>query len=120
MRAMTFSIPGHLPSRSNERVHWSKRSRLSRLQRQGAYLETRAAMPIKDPMKLPVTVTMTRVSVRRIDDDNLAGAFKSIRDGIADAFGVDDSPSGPITWRYARRGGASACAEITIEEGGHE
>ena len=117
MRDVQFTIPGHLPSRANERLHWRARYKLSRNQRQGAHMDTLAAMGRHRPRK-PVTVTMTRVSRQRLDDDNVAGAFKSIRDGIADAFGVDDSPSGPITWKYAQRRGVLARAEITIEEMG--
>lgn len=37
-------------------------------------------------------VKIVRVSSQKIrDDDNLVGAMKWIRDGIADAFGIDDS-----------------------------
>jgi len=35
------------------------------------------------------TITMTRRG-RKMDDDNLGGAFKAVRDGIADALQIDD------------------------------
>jgi hypothetical protein len=40
--------------------------------------------------KLPSRITITRISCGRLDDDNLIGAAKGIRDGVAEAFNVDD------------------------------
>lgn len=53
---------------------------------------------------LPIAVTMTRVSPRPFDDDGLRSALKSIRDGIADVFGLGDNTP-LIEWRYAHRRG---------------
>lgn len=35
-------------------------------------------------------VRMARVSPKALDDDNLASAFKTVRDGVADSFGLND------------------------------
>ncbi len=50
-----------------------------------------------------LVVTLTRFAARALDnDDNLRDAFKSIKDGVCDAFGVDDSNRETrITWVYA-------------------
>lgn len=40
---------------------------------------------------LPCVVTLTRLSAGTLDDDNLRGALKAIRDGVADRLGVDDA-----------------------------
>lgn len=56
--------------------------------------------PLPSP---PVVVTMTRIAPRELDDDNLAGAFKSLRDETAKALGCGDSVRDPIQWRYAQR-----------------
>lgn len=45
-------------------------------------------------------VLLKRLAPMQLDSDNLAGAFKSIRDGIADAMGMDDKWEGKIKWRY--------------------
>jgi len=37
-----------------------------------------------------LVVRLVRRAPRRLDGDNLAGALKSVRDGVADALGVDD------------------------------
>ena len=47
----------------------------------------------------PVAVVLTRGAPRALDDDNLAAAFKSIRDGLADAWHVDDADP-RVTWLY--------------------
>lgn len=66
---------------------------------------------------LPVVVTLTRIATRSLDDDNLAGAFKSIRDAVADRLGCGDSAKDPIQWAYAQRKGAPSeyAIEIKIE-----
>lgn len=50
-----------------------------------------------------LVVTFTRFADRTLDnDDNLRDAFKSVKDGICDAFGIDDSNREKrITWVYA-------------------
>jgi hypothetical protein len=63
-----------------------------------AMLCTRDCAP---PITPPKTVTLIRVAPRELDDDNLRPAFKSIRDGIADFFGVADSKKQcPWAWEY--------------------
>jgi len=54
-----------------------------------------------------VTVTLTRTAERALDDDNLRDAFKSIRDGVADAFGIRDDDK-RIRFAYAQRQGHSS------------
>lgn len=48
-----------------------------------------------------VTITLTRMGPRELDDDNLAYAFKSIRDEVANWLGVDDADK-RLSWRYAQ------------------
>jgi len=115
MATIEVNLPTHLPSRANERLHWSKRQKRSRFQRDMAYLCTREALNHQDWPEIPLIVMLTRISPRPLDDDNLRGAFKSIRDGIADVFQLDDSARSPITWRYAQLKGKPAQVTIEIE-----
>lgn len=62
----------------------------------------------------PYKITFTRISPGKLDDDNLSGAFKPCRDGVADALGVDDA-STDISWFYAQERGPSG-ARLEIEE----
>lgn len=69
--------------------------------------------PHSIPIGYALTVHMTRLGGRKLDDDNLDGAFKSVRDGVADWFGIDD---GDPIWRWDcfQSPGGDAGIEITI------
>lgn len=75
----------------NARVHWATKSRAAKVYRNACYLLCRAA-------SLPVPAGRALLSLefippdrRRRDDDNCIAAFKSGRDGVAQALGIDDS-----------------------------
>ena len=115
MAVIAFAIPGHLPSRANERLSRKERNKLTRYQRQSGYLHTYSALNVKR-VKLPVAVKLTRIAPRPLDDDNLPAAFKNLRDGIADAFGVGDSKRDPITWEYEEVIGPDDGVKVEIRE----
>ena len=57
-------------------------------------------------------VRITRVSPRRLDGDNATAAAKSVRDGVADALGVDDRDP-RVEWLVDQEAGpASVWVEI--------
>lgn len=83
----------------NARVHWRAKAPVKVKARADATLATYAALEcgLRDVRQalsgegpLPVTVTFYPPDRRHRDDDNMIGAFKSLRDGIADALGVND------------------------------
>jgi hypothetical protein len=88
-----------LESRANARGHWRVLAEKARAQR---VLGASLAAQLDDLLQPPFRVTFTRIAPRMLDDDNLAGAFKSVRDGFAAFFTVDDGPDGPISWSYAQ------------------
>lgn len=91
---MRFHIPIRLPSLPNTRMSWRALASLKKKQK----MATRRV--INDGWYiLPLIITITRVGPRKLDDDNLAGACKYVRDAIADRVGVDDG-SPLYTWRY--------------------
>jgi len=93
-----LAIPVTTVSEANSREHWRTRHRRSKIQREATELTLRSCRQLPT---LPVTVTLTRVAQRQLDEgDNLSSAFKAIRDQIAKHYGVDDKPGGPITWKY--------------------
>mgnify|MGYP003333601061 FL=1 len=105
----------------NARVHWTSRASKVRRER----LAVRAALahgwqPDVETAGPPTTCTMVRYAPRMLDDDNLQGAFKAIRDEVAAFFGVDDGPRGPIAWRYLQRKGEpkqyAVCIRLTWGE----
>lgn len=60
-----------------------------------------------------LVVLLTRVAPRELDSDNLQGALKHVRDGVADALGVDDRDE-RVTWAPCdqRKGKAGVVIEI--------
>lgn len=99
---LTIIVPLRTRSEMNLREHWSKRSRRMANHRAVAYLRLSAAL--MSVLPVPAIVTMVRIAPRQLDDDNLRGALKGVRDGVADAFGLDDRDP-RIRWRYEQRRG---------------
>lgn len=81
----------------NARQHWAVTAKVKKVARHEACLLTKAQMPFKQRKaiaegdgRIPVQITFYPPDNRRRDDDNMVGSFKALRDGIADALGVDD------------------------------
>jgi hypothetical protein len=62
-------------------------------------------------------VTITRVAVRELDDDNMAAAAKGIRDGIADGMGLAGDRHEGLKWVYKQEKGKPSAVRIEIEAG---
>lgn len=108
---MLIQLPIKLPSCANMREHWAARAKRTKHFRLAAGYAV-AGEQVPDG---PVVVTLTRIGKRTLDDDNLASAFKAIRDGVADGLGINDNdPS--VTWAYAQRVGKVYGIEIEIGE----
>lgn len=87
-----FEVPVKTVSEANGRDHWRVKAKRVRTQR-------RAAAAMCPRHALPCVVRMVRCSAGDLDDDNLRGALKAVRDGIADALGVDDRDP-RVRWEY--------------------
>jgi hypothetical protein len=91
----------HLPIETkggpNKRMHWAKRAGLAKKERR----DTAMLLGWNFKPLLPCTITLTRMSssARMLDDDNLRGVLKAVRDGISDKLGIDDGDA-RITWKY--------------------
>jgi hypothetical protein len=98
---MTLTIPLKTSNPLNgSHGHWAARARTRATQRQIAGLAFRSAMGRR--ALLPCVVTLTRLAPSSgLDDDNLRASFKSVRDGIADALGIDDR-NPLVTWAYGQ------------------
>lgn len=100
---MKVTIPMKAPSASNQREHWSARHKRTSPQRSAAMLLVKPKLHLLGSTRL--VVLMTRVAPRELDDDNLRGALKAYRDGVAAALRVDDATP-LVRWDYAQRKGA--------------
>lgn len=89
---------------ANSREHWASRRRRELVQCRAVDIAIRSRIGWgKLPKAAPSRVTFIRVGPRQLDTDNLAISCKHLRDLVAFVYGVDDSPSGPITWAYEQR-----------------
>lgn len=79
--------------------HWRAFHNARKKQRSDAHLcvlATKGAVAL-DP-RIPLAVHFYPPDRRKRDDDGCIGAFKSARDGIADALGVDDTRFKATYW----------------------
>lgn len=93
-------LPIRLVSEANARGHWSKKYKRGAAQRNAAALTLR---PQVQGMTGPWWILITRVAPRRLDSDNLQTSAKAIRDGIAEALGINDGDDSAATWVYDQR-----------------
>ena len=61
-----------------------------------------------------LVVTLTRIAPRALDDDNLRGALKACRDGVADWLAIDDRDP-RVRWEYAQRKGKPGQYAVAVE-----
>ena len=101
------TLPLKTRSLLNLREHWAARARRTKAHRAATILALRAAHPGGNSLtwdKLDgintLVVTLTRYG-RRLDDDNLRGALKAVRDGVAEWAAIDDG-SERWRWEYAQ------------------
>jgi hypothetical protein len=112
-----FTVPIHIISEANTREHWRKSHARHKAQKYGIRITLLAN---KVPQRLPVIISMTRMSPRKLDSDNLQTAFKYVRDAIAEHFitgkapgRADDDPR--IEWKYSQVPSKEKCIHLHFE-----
>jgi hypothetical protein len=109
-------LPIETLSESNSSEHW----RLKHKRHSSQKTCVRMAFRQVKKIALPATVTLTRLSPRKLDDDNLVGAFKWIRDSVADCLipglAAGRSDCDPrIKWIYEQKKSTCKLVEIKID-----
>lgn len=100
---LEIRLPWPLPAlKPNSRVHWAKKSKAAQMYRYTCKLASlevirngkRDLQPLRDLVaaggQIHVSIDFYPPNRRGWDDDNVVSAFKSGRDGLADALGIDD------------------------------
>lgn len=112
-----FLIPIRTARGGNNREHHMARARRVNAERfatasliRSTMAQQRARMP-----QLPVAVTLTREGPGELDDDNLRGSLKAIRDEVAAWLKTDDRDP-HIKWDYAQRSRKTWGVNITVQE----
>lgn len=106
-------VPLRTVSEANTREHWAPRAKRAKLQRTAA---ASICSEYYGKVKPPVRVTLVRIGKRKLDSDNLAGSFKHVQDGVADALRVDDGDDSKVLWRYRQEIGKDYAVRIEIEQ----
>lgn len=87
--------PVSVSPNQKRKAHWSAYRGDTKTYREACYWLTREALGRLRPRGLRrVTISFFPPDARHRDDDNMTGAFKAGRDGIAQALGMDD-----VEWR---------------------
>ena len=90
---------------NSRRGRWSMAS-LAKIQRQRALLEVANKIEQEGlPPGPPYKIIIVRHGKRKLDSDNLAASAKFVRDGVADALGIDDGDDSLATWHYMQEPG---------------
>jgi len=110
---ISLTIPGlRLVSEANAHEHWRHRAKRAEAQRAATLLLARTALARGRP-QLPLVVTITRLGPGKLDSDNLTGSAKHVRDGVAQALGIDDGDD-RVTWVVGWRKAKGYGVEVTI------
>jgi hypothetical protein len=99
----TWTLPIATVSEANTRCHWAQRYR--RFKAQQNCVKALLVEPVVAELATNLArgrvlrIMLTRLADRAMDTDNLAGAFKAIRDQLAVMLKIDDGSS-LVEWHY--------------------
>ena len=103
-------------NKSNRYSHWGKQAAAKKKQRALSCVKVANEMALGNLQKCSsYEVTFLRSGVRLLDDDNFIGGCKHIRDGIADALGIDDG-SNKLRFIYLQTKGQRKFLQVNICE----
>lgn len=87
----------------NAREHYMTRFRRVQAEKERVGWELKR---LTERPPLPCVVTLTRLAPSSgLDDDNLVGSLKSVRDAVADWLGVDDKDRATVRYQYEQQRG---------------
>jgi hypothetical protein len=114
-----YQLPGvFLPIRclneANRRDHWTEKAKRAKEQRGVVAM----AVWRRGRMSLPAAVVLIRYGPRVLDMDGLVRSLKAVRDGVADAFGVDDREGCGLSFGYRQEKSRWYGVRIEIEPTG--
>lgn len=119
IRLIQVFVPVRTVSSLNMREHYMARARRVKTERAAARLVLGPAFPEVDRIELLSrfpAVRLTRITGprgRELDDDNLRGCLKAIRDGVADWLRIQDNDK-RVVWFYTQRKGTVFGVDVEV------
>lgn len=112
-RGIRVTVPIRTVSEANQREHWRVRHKRKKDQQFAVYvsclLEFRSVK-----LSPPYHVTLTRLALRQLDPDNLAGSFKHVQDQVAKLLRVDDGDAKKVRWEYRQERAPGFAVRIEV------
>lgn len=102
---IAFLVPIRTTTGLNAREHWAQRAKRVKKERSSARMLAMAAVRAEGIPPLPLKITLIRIGPRKCDSDAVPGGLKGVRDGIADALGIDDGNDEHAAWSYTQERG---------------
>lgn len=103
-------------SAANAREHWAVKAKRNKTERTAIRAYFGSCPPSLRLTDANLIVSFTRFGKRLLDDDNLAGSFKAIRDEVAACLERDDGPKAGIRWVYSQQTAKEYWIEIEVRE----
>lgn len=103
--SVTFEV--FTVSEANEAEHWSNRAKRTEIQKQATLAALAAQLGGTTGPRLlaqhgRLLVGLVRLGAQALDDDNLAGSLKHVRDAVAYWLRCNDNPGAPVRWHTAQ------------------
>jgi Holliday junction resolvase RusA-like endonuclease len=121
---MKFEMQLKTVTEGNAKEHWRTKAKRAREQKRTTWLHMvveatqqiamGSALGTRVGFCCPIVVTMTRIG-RRLDNDNIYGALKHVRDAIADGLGIDDRHEDLVRYDVAQENGKSGGVRVEIK-----
>jgi len=100
----SVTVPLRTTRGQNDREHHMARTKRVRKEHIAVGWSLVHAFGRRSPFVPPLRVTLTRHAPSTgLDDDNLSGSMKAVRDAVADYLGVDDKHSSVVRYAYAQK-----------------
>lgn len=116
-----FTVPVRVVSEANARSYWPERwKRFQSHKRAVVEVVVQSGVGVGHwrPVEWPVTVTLTRLGGKRMDQDNLSGSFKGIQDAVAEyVLGCDDGDEAKVSWQYRQEPAKVEAVRVEIAGG---
>lgn len=112
---VSMELPIKVVSEANQYEHWREKHKRKKHQQfiLNSWLNL-AGCDLPKQKRAKVKFTKLNWGGRKLDTDNLAGAFKHVQDTMAKLMGIDDGDP-RVTWQYAQRKSDKAGVEIEVE-----